>query len=499
MIATTPEPVRYIQAQPGFQTSFLSTEADIAVGGGAAGAGKTFALLLEPMRHIEVNPDFGAVCFRRTYPMIKNEGGLWDESRKLYPLAAGRANENDAEWRFPSGAKIKFNHLQHEKNIYDFQGAQIPLIMFDELTHFSEKMFFYLLSRNRSTCGVKPYVRATCNPDPDSWVARFLAWWIDEEGWPIPERAGVLRYFIRDGDTMVWGDTKAEVLKKVPHLLKTLPVTELDSLVKSVTFIPGTIYENQELLKINPEYIGSLLALDEATKSQLLDGNWKVKPDAQSLIDYVKMMDTLTNTHVPEGRRYLTADIAMHGSDLFVIGVWSGLRLVDIRVLEKSDGHQVETAIREMARAWSVPISNIAYDADGVGAYLKGYLSTARPFNNGASPIAVGSTKVNYKNLKTQCYYLLAKDINEARLYVTESVAAQIVKGKAVKDHMFSESRAIKRNKPDADGKLQIIPKEQMKNMLNGRSPDFMDMLMMRKVFDIRPVAYAAPRVLKSR
>ncbi len=91
------------------------------------------------------------------------------------------------EWRWPRAGKIKFSHLQFETTVYDWQGAQIALICFDELTHFTAHQFFYMVSRNRSTCGVKPYIRATCNPDADSWVADFLAWWIDREtGLPIP-------------------------------------------------------------------------------------------------------------------------------------------------------------------------------------------------------------------------------------------------------------------------------------------------------------------------
>src|SRR5215468_6973160 len=109
------------------------------------------------------------------------------------------------EWRWPRGGKIKFLHLQFDSTVYDWQGAQITLICFDELTHFSRHQFFYMVSRNRSTCGVRPYIRATCNPDADSWVADFLAWWIDREtGFPIPERAGVLRYFVRVSDEIVW-------------------------------------------------------------------------------------------------------------------------------------------------------------------------------------------------------------------------------------------------------------------------------------------------------
>ena len=111
--------------------------------------------------------------------MIRAEGGLWDASKSIYSLIdAAYPRDSRLEWVFPSNVKLKFSHLEYEKNIYDWQGSEIPFIGFDELTHFTSSMFFYLLSRNRSTCGVKPYIRATCNPDPDSWVADLIAWWI---------------------------------------------------------------------------------------------------------------------------------------------------------------------------------------------------------------------------------------------------------------------------------------------------------------------------------
>jgi Terminase large subunit, T4likevirus-type, N-terminal len=145
--------------------------ADIAIYGGAAGGGKTFAELLEPLRNIG-NKDFGAVIFRRTTPQITNEGALWDESGKLYPMLGAKPNQNELFWRFPSGAIVSFAHLEHDKTVLNWQGSQIPLICFDELTHFTQKQFWYMVSRNRSMCGVRPYIRATCNPDADSWADR---------------------------------------------------------------------------------------------------------------------------------------------------------------------------------------------------------------------------------------------------------------------------------------------------------------------------------------
>ncbi|WP_234891282.1 terminase large subunit domain-containing protein [Sinorhizobium meliloti] len=181
-----------IRPQPGPQTAFLVSPADIAIYGGSAGGGKTWALLMEPLRHI-ANPQFGAV-FRRSTVQVRNEGGLWDESEKLYPAIGASPKEHVLQWSFPSGASVSFAHLEHDKTVLNWQGSQIPLVCFDELTHFSAKQFWYMVSRNRSMSGVRPYIRATCNPDADSWVAELISWWIDQDtGLPIPERAGVLR------------------------------------------------------------------------------------------------------------------------------------------------------------------------------------------------------------------------------------------------------------------------------------------------------------------
>jgi hypothetical protein len=94
-----------------------------------------------------------------------------------------------------------FDYISRDGDVKKWQGSQICFIGFDELTHFSKYQFFYMLSRNRSICGVKPYIRATTNPESDSWVAEFISWWIDQDtGYPIKERSGKKRYFIRIGD-----------------------------------------------------------------------------------------------------------------------------------------------------------------------------------------------------------------------------------------------------------------------------------------------------------
>lgn len=267
-----------IKPQAGKQEQFLSTFADIAVYGGAAGGGKSFALLLEPLRHITTVKGFGGVVFRRTMPQIKNEGGLWSESLKIYPFVGGVPKESICGWSFSNKKiklknKLKFAHLEHEKNKYDWQGSQIPFIGFDELTHFTEGQFFYMLSRNRSVCGIRPYVRATCNPMADSWVAKLIEWWIDQDtGYPIPERSGVVRYFIRLNNKIMWYDTREEALNKTTNPEQIEP--------KSFTFIPASIHDNQILMEKDPGYYSNLQALSNYEKEQLLRGNWKIRPVA---------------------------------------------------------------------------------------------------------------------------------------------------------------------------------------------------------------------------
>lgn len=260
--------------QPGPQTAFCGTRADIAIYGGAAGGGKSYGLLIDPLRH-HGNRYFGGVIFRRTSVQVRNEGGLWDESMKVYSLFGAKPRESLLEWKFRTGMAMSFAALEYEKDVLNFQGAQIPWIGFDELTHFSQSQFFYMLSRNRSTSGVKPRIRATCNPDPDSWVRKFIDWWIGKDGFPIRERSGKLRWFIRINDAIHWADSKQEIHDQFGYGAEIQP--------KSVTFIPSKLEDNKILMEKDPAYLGNLLAQNRVDRERLLYGNWNIRASAGTL------------------------------------------------------------------------------------------------------------------------------------------------------------------------------------------------------------------------
>lgn len=269
-----PEGATVVGPQPGAQTAALRCPADILFFGGVAGASKTFSLLLEVARHIN-NPRFSAVIFRRETPQIENPGGLWDEACDLYLRMGGVSNQQRHEIRFPSGAKVRFSHMEREEDRKSWDGSQIAMIAFDQVEHFTRRQFFYMLSRNRSTCGVRPYMRATCNPiNADDrvggWVHRLIQWWIDEEtGIAIESRSGVIRWFVLDQDEVIWGDSREEMVNRFPHIEP-----------KSMTFIRGSLDENRALMDKDPGYKANLMALPFIDRQRLLHGNWNARESA---------------------------------------------------------------------------------------------------------------------------------------------------------------------------------------------------------------------------
>ena len=294
---------------------------------GAAGGGKTYALLLEECRNSD-NEKFNSVIFRRNNTQIFTNGGLWDSAMGLLPLIGAVPKKTPKpSFIFPSGAKVVFDHLERYADCLSYQGSQIPFIGFDELTHFDEDVFWYMLSRNRSDSGIPGYLRATTNPDPDSWVRTFIDWWIGPDGLAIPERSGKIRWFIRISGEVHWGDSRMDLLRyqffgeitavdkthamedelfvrdekdsKIQIVVKpgvegTLYIAtqtrqfyqwyegEYRELIppKSVTFICSTLQDNAILMKNDPTYLANLKALPLVEQERLLGGNWNIRPAA---------------------------------------------------------------------------------------------------------------------------------------------------------------------------------------------------------------------------
>lgn len=192
---------------------------------------------------------------------------------------------------------------------------------------------------------------------------------------------------------------------------------------------------------------------------------------SDQLITYDAMRNMFTNTHAEKGERYITADIALHGSDKFQMYVWDGWCIIDSETIAKCDAPEVERILKAKAEKFSVGRSNITYDADGLGSFLLGYLGGARPFNNGGKPIGGG----NYKNLKSECGYEFATLVNANKIQVDCELD---------KSELFKEMECLQSYGLDNDGKIQLMPKAKIKEII-GHSPDKLDALIMRMIFEL--------------
>lgn len=227
------------------QAIFQSRGEYEALYGGAAGGGKSDALLTEALRQVHI-PHYRALILRKTYPQLSE---LIDRSRDLYSRAYPKAKYNDSKhfWLFPSGAKIYFGAMQHTKDRINYQGKRYDFIAFDELTHFTWDEYSYMFSRNRpSGSGTRVYMRATTNPGGIGHA------WVKER-------------FITAAPPLTPIKTEMSVAK---------PDGKLITVVRNRIFVPSTVFDNKQLLRNDPNYLANLSMLPEKERNALLYGDW---------------------------------------------------------------------------------------------------------------------------------------------------------------------------------------------------------------------------------
>ena len=216
----------------------VNTDADITVWAG----GDASWLVNEHLKYVH-HERFHGVIFRRTYKQITEVGGLWDETLKVYPHVGGVPKCWDMRWQFPSGATMRCRSIEDERDWIQYQGMQAPLLCFDRAEQFASTQFWRLLCRNRSSCGIKPRTLLTCSANDYGFLADLVEWWLDEQGRPIPERNGIVRYFAGLRGDIVWADSREELIGMPkpdptdPHACLDYAVISTFAHVKSFTLI----------------------------------------------------------------------------------------------------------------------------------------------------------------------------------------------------------------------------------------------------------------------
>lgn len=273
------------------QEMFLKSNANIIVYGGAMGGGKSFCGLLRHLRWVN-DPNYRGYIVRKNQTTIMKSGGLFDEATTLYRTFDPRVkvNKKAMTFTFPSGAIIAAGHLETDNDAEKWRGLQVSAAMLDEATQISEDHTLVILSRLRSKANMIPNLFLTCNPSPDSFLRRWIDWWIipkgeENAGRPNPERDGKIRWFIRLNNEMIWADTKEELMEIYGSRDEAGVLYPDDSEDQhcrplSLQFISATIYDNPPLIKSNPGYLANLQGLKRVKKERDLYGNWDIREDA---------------------------------------------------------------------------------------------------------------------------------------------------------------------------------------------------------------------------
>lgn len=246
-------------------------------------------------------------------------------------------------------------------------------------------------------------------------------------------------------------------------------------------FIAALPTDNKHLPQ---SYLDSLLAMEENSKQRLYYGNWEYDDDPTTIIDFEAITDYFDATHVHRtGNMFMTVDVARLGDDNSVIRVWDGWLSVERLSLSKTGLNELTNEMKRLQIKYSVPLSNIIADEDGVGGGIvdffgcKGFVNNSKPLKE----LGVGDDMFtpNYQNLKTQCSVLMAQKIQRKEV-------GEINLSSDVKDRISEEMQQIKYIDADKDGKIKIQSKPDIKKNI-GRSPDDWDCIMMRYYFYLEP------------
>ena len=335
--------------------------------------------------------------------------------------------------RFVNGSEILLKDLfqyPSDPNFDSLGSLEITGAFIDEVSQITEKAWNIVKSRIRFKLNdfeLIPKLLGTCNPTKNFLYSRFYK----------------------------------------PFKEKTLP--------GNMKFIQALLNDNPN---ISEHYRANLLELDSISKERLLFGNWEYDSDKTALMSFDRILNIFSNGRTVGTEMYISADIARFGSDRTVIFIWTGLTVIEIITLEKKSVLFVANEINRLKHLYNVPLSNIIADEDGVGGGIVDFVG-CKGFVNNSMPVEVNGQKQNFSNLKSQCYFKLAEKVNTGEISVkTENIE--------VRNLLTEELEQVKRKDIDKDGKLSVIPKEKVKEII-GRSPDYSDTLMMRMYYELNP------------
>jgi hypothetical protein len=260
------------------QQEFIEAEATEVLFGGAAGGGKSYGQVIDAMLYALKYPKSKQIIFRKTYPEL--ERSILRTMLAVYPRGKYSYNQTAHTFTFINGSIIDCGYLQNETDVYNYQSAEYDVIRFDELTHFTNFTYTYMLSRLRGANGYPKYMKSSTNPTGAGRV------WVKER-------------FVDIGE---WNKPHDVVIGYRP---------DGKPIISRRIFIPSKVYDNLFLMEKDPDYVMRLENLPDSEKQGLLNGEWDYF-EGQYFEEFRREIHVCTPFAIPpEWRRYRVFDYGL--------------------------------------------------------------------------------------------------------------------------------------------------------------------------------------------
>ena len=514
--------------EDGNQKCAIRSNADIVCFTGGTGGGKSVALYYAPIQHLALNDNAKIVCFMRNISDFWGAGKVNDTLKKMYPLIDRTVkkqphdpigeiirNNQDMGMKLYNGSELKFQQLDNENPIIIdkiAKGLQAKKLIFDECNKFLWRTISTFFPRLRSDTEGKAQVFLAQNPERECFMRKMCGkgehggGWINDDGTVDKSMDGVVMFFFMpngDYEKAVWGRTKREVYEKAKSEIDALLAVDTDmtyeDFILSMAFFTFDVRDNKKMLSKNKGYRG--LAANSATAASSYSVNWNysITDEEENVEDLVNVELSTTDVErmfrpsvVPQDSqllmRRMTMDMATTGFDNLILKYWElwshyGWICRDIQYSMHNDNREAVIMAIQFRDKHKLQEKEMILDVQGFG-FLRDCFPRALSFSGAGSPSNRGKTQ--FKTMKDESGHVAMEMIQSGLIHYEPRLACAHYNHKNMKreggttilKHMLFESRVFQFQKTP-NGRLEMLPKEKMKTLLKGMSPDLMDNIIL--------------------
>ena len=514
--------------EDGNQKYAIRSNADIVCFTGGTGGGKSVALYYAPIQHLALNDNAKIVCFMRNISDFWGAGKVNDTLKKMYPLIDRTVkkqphdpigeiirNNQDMGMKLYNGSELKFQQLDNENPIIIdkiAKGLQAKKLIFDECNKFLWRTISTFFPRLRSDTEGKAQVFLAQNPERECFMRKMCGkgehggGWINDDGTVDKSMDGVVMFFFMpngDYEKAVWGRTKRDVYEKAKSEIDALLAVDTDmtyeDFILSMAFFTFDVRDNKKMLSKNKGYRG--LAANSATAASSYSVNWNysITDEEENVEDLVNVELSTTDVErmfrpivVPQDSqllmRRMTMDMATTGFDNLILKYWElwshyGWICRDIQYSMHNDNREAVIMAIQFRDKHKLLEKETILDVQGFG-FLHDCFPRALSFSGAGSPSNRGKTQ--FKTMKDESGHVAMEMIQSGLIHYEPRLACAHYNHKNMKreggttilKHMLFESRVFQFQKTP-NGRLEMLPKEKMKTLLKGMSPDLMDNIIL--------------------